>query len=155
MDFLLRNRATKIFPRASSLFHREWRVRDVVAREEGFWYNWAMKMGIHPQYQQITVSCACGNTFVTGSTKSDIRVEICSMCHPFFTGEMRFVDTMGRVERFQQKQQAMVGKAVVVKKKDKKLLKKKAIEASEAAKPKSLKEMMEMVKRDAKKTDTN
>ena len=62
-----------------------------------------MKVGIHPQYHQATVKCACGNTFVVGSTKPQIDVEICAKCHPFFTGEMRFVDTMGRVEKFRQK----------------------------------------------------
>lgn len=62
-----------------------------------------MKSDIHPKYNQITVTCACGNTFQTGSTLESIQVEICSACHPFFTGEMKFVDTMGRVEKFQAK----------------------------------------------------
>ena len=59
-----------------------------------------MKPEIHPEYHQVTVTCACGNTFVTGSTKSDLKVEICSACHPFFTGKQKLVDSAGRVERF-------------------------------------------------------
>lgn len=62
-----------------------------------------MKEGIHPQYGKAVVSCACGNTFETRSTKSTIRVEICSSCHPFFTGKQKIVDTEGRVEKFLQK----------------------------------------------------
>ena len=62
-----------------------------------------MKAGIHPDYQQTTIRCACGNVIETGSTKKDIRVEVCSKCHPFYTGQQRFVDTEGRVERFQRR----------------------------------------------------
>jgi large subunit ribosomal protein L31 len=63
-----------------------------------------MKAGIHPAYHEIKVHCACGNNFVTRSTnKSDISVEICSNCHPFFTGKQKLVDTAGRVERFNRK----------------------------------------------------
>lgn len=62
-----------------------------------------MKQGIHPDYKTATVSCACGNTFQTRSTKETIRVEICSNCHPFFTGKQKIVDTEGRVEKFLQK----------------------------------------------------
>lgn len=62
-----------------------------------------MKQGIHPDYQVATVHCACGNTFQTRSTLKDIHVEICSVCHPFFTGKQKLVDTAGRVERFRQK----------------------------------------------------
>jgi large subunit ribosomal protein L31 len=62
-----------------------------------------MKPGIHPEYVQSTVVCACGNTFQTRSTKPSIRLEICSSCHPFFTGRQKFVDTAGRVERFQKR----------------------------------------------------
>jgi large subunit ribosomal protein L31 len=63
-----------------------------------------MKAEGHPAYQEVTVSCACGNTFKTRSTKKgDIRLEICSNCHPFFTGKQKLVDTAGRVERFQRK----------------------------------------------------
>jgi large subunit ribosomal protein L31 len=62
-----------------------------------------MKQGIHPEYKAARVHCACGNTFVTRSTTDDIHVEICSVCHPFFTGKQKLVDTAGRVERFRQK----------------------------------------------------
>ncbi len=62
-----------------------------------------MKAGIHPEYQTATVHCACGNSFETRSTVSDIHVEICSVCHPFYTGKQRLMDTAGRVERFKQK----------------------------------------------------
>lgn len=69
-----------------------------------------MKSNIHPKYQQIVVTCSCGAAFNTGSTKSEITVDICAKCHPFFTGEMRFVDQLGRVEKFQAKQKAAQGK---------------------------------------------
>jgi large subunit ribosomal protein L31 len=59
-----------------------------------------MKEGIHPSYNATSVVCACGNTFETRSTKANIRVEICSACHPFFTGKQKIVDTEGRVEKF-------------------------------------------------------
>ena len=63
-----------------------------------------MKAGIHPAYEEVNVVCACGNTFKTRSThKGDLRVEICSNCHPFFTGRQKLVDTEGRVDRFQKK----------------------------------------------------
>ena len=62
-----------------------------------------MKTGIHPEYIETAVRCACGNTFQTRSTKAKINVEICSNCHPFYTGKQKFVDSEGRVERFQRK----------------------------------------------------
>lgn len=62
-----------------------------------------MKKDIHPEYAQTTIKCACGNVVETGSTKKDIRVEICSKCHPFFTGKQKLVDTAGRIERFRKK----------------------------------------------------
>ena len=62
-----------------------------------------MKEGIHPKYEQTTIRCACGNVFTTGSTKKDIRVEICSKCHPFYTGKQKLVDTGGRVDRFNKR----------------------------------------------------
>ena len=62
-----------------------------------------MKKKIHPKYQACTVRCACGNTFETRSTLPKIGVDICSACHPFFTGKQKFVDTAGRVERFSKK----------------------------------------------------
>src|SRR3989344_7856886 len=96
-----------------------------------------MRAAIHPQwYPDAAVSCVCGNTFTVGATKSEIRVEICSNCHPFYTGEMRFVDTQGRVERFQAKQQKAQTSGYVTKKKKKQLK-----DASDTT-PKSLKEML-------------
>ncbi len=62
-----------------------------------------MKKGIHPEYFSTTIRCACGNTIETRSTKKDIVVEICSKCHPFFTGKQKLVDPAGRVERFKRK----------------------------------------------------
>ncbi|MGQ0570267.1 MAG: 50S ribosomal protein L31 [Armatimonadota bacterium] len=62
-----------------------------------------MKQGIHPEYHEARVTCACGETFVTGSTKKSIRVEICSKCHPFYTGQRKFIDAEGRVQKFARK----------------------------------------------------
>ena len=62
-----------------------------------------MKAGIHPDYQQTTIRCACGNVIKTRSTKKDIKVEICSKCHPFFTGKQKLVDTSGRVDMFKKR----------------------------------------------------
>jgi len=59
-----------------------------------------MKTGIHPEYVEATVTCACGNTWVTRSTKPELKVEVCSNCHPFYTGTQKMIDTEGRVERF-------------------------------------------------------
>lgn len=62
-----------------------------------------MREGIHPDYKATTIRCACGNQFETASTKKDIRVEICSKCHPFFTGTQKLVDSGGRVDRFKKR----------------------------------------------------
>jgi large subunit ribosomal protein L31 len=62
-----------------------------------------MKQGIHPEYVEATVHCACGNEFTTRSTKANLRVDLCSKCHPFFTGDQRLVDTGGQVERFMRR----------------------------------------------------
>lgn len=62
-----------------------------------------MKEGIHPKYEASSVTCACGNTFETRSTKPSIRVEVCSQCHPFYTGKQKLVDTGGRVDRFNKR----------------------------------------------------
>lgn len=75
-----------------------------------------MKANIHPTYNQAKVTCACGNTFTVGSTLSELQVDICSACHPFFTGKMRYIDALGRVDKFMAKRQ----KAVKYQKKDKK-----------------------------------
>lgn len=91
-----------------------------------------MKKTIHPEwYPQAKVSCACGASFITGSTKPEIHVEICSQCHPFFTGEARFVDTEGRIEKFQARQKAGVNY-----KKNKKDLEEKE------ERPRTIKEML-------------
>jgi len=62
-----------------------------------------MKQGIHPDYKPAKITCACGEVIETGSTKGDMRVEICSKCHPFFTGKQKLVDTGGRVDRFKKR----------------------------------------------------
>ena len=62
-----------------------------------------MKQGIHPEYVSATVHCSCGNTFQTRSTKPELRVELCSNCHPFYTGKQKLMDSGGRVERFQRR----------------------------------------------------
>ena len=62
-----------------------------------------MKTGIHPDYVESTITCSCGNSWVTRSTKAQIHLDVCSACHPFYTGEQRIVDTAGRVERFRRR----------------------------------------------------
>ena len=62
-----------------------------------------MKAGIHPDYKVASVRCSCGNTFTTRSTKADLRVELCSECHPFYTGKQKLVDTGGRIDRFERR----------------------------------------------------
>jgi len=69
-----------------------------------------MKEKIHPEYKKATVTCSCGNVFETKSTVGDIKVEICSACHPFFTGVQKFLDTDGRVEKFQKRMKKKVTK---------------------------------------------
>lgn len=95
-----------------------------------------MKQQIHPQYfENAQVICACGNKFTTGSTQEVIHVELCSNCHPFYTGEQRFVDSASRIQKFEQKQKkAAEIKATVVKKQEEKA---KADNA-----PKTLREML-------------
>lgn len=101
-----------------------------------------MKAKIHPKwYPDAQITCVCGHTFTTGSTKPQIQVDICSACHPFFTGQMKYVDVQGRVEKFQIKQKAVEGKEYI-KKKDKKKLLKKLEEEKEKKRPKSLREML-------------
>jgi len=62
-----------------------------------------MRKKIHPKYDKVVIHCGCGNTFETSSTAKEIHAEICSMCHPFYTGKQKYVDTAGRIERFQKK----------------------------------------------------
>ena len=69
-----------------------------------------MKPGIHPKYEETTVTCACGNTFTTRSTRQNLRVDICSNCHPFYSGEQRIVDTAGQVDRFMRRLQTTQSK---------------------------------------------
>jgi len=105
-----------------------------------------MKATGHPKYFDAKVTCACGNTYMIGSTKPSIDVEICSKCHPFYTGEMKFIDTLGRVERFQQKISLQQTQGKPLSKKARLLQKTKEAAAEEAARPKSLKEMFDRVK---------
>lgn len=79
-----------------------------------------MKEGIHPEYQKAVVHCACGNDFETGSTLKEIKVEICSKCHPFFTGKQKLVDAAGRVEKFRTKYAQSEGGKISKPKKGKK-----------------------------------
>lgn len=62
-----------------------------------------MKKGIHPEFKEVTVTCACGNTFQTMSTRDELKVEVCSECHPFFTGRQKFAERGGRVQKFKEK----------------------------------------------------
>lgn len=64
---------------------------------------WIMKKDIHPKYQKAIITCACGNSFETRATQSEIKVDICNACHPFYTGKQKIVDTAGRVEKFRQR----------------------------------------------------
>ncbi len=101
-----------------------------------------MKKGIHPQYfDDCKVTCVCGNTFTTGATVEEIRVDICAKCHPFYTGEMKYVDTLGNVEKFQQKQKAAKIRSEQIVK--------RVIEKEEKKRPDSLKEMFDLVKKQA------
>ena len=105
-------------------------------------YTNKMKQGIHPQYfDDAKVVCACGNTFTTGATVPEIRVEVCNKCHPLFTGEMKFVDTLGKVEKFEQSRQ----KAKEIKAQKQKVSKEK----QQRSRPESLREMLDLVKKQA------
>lgn len=93
-----------------------------------------MKKEIHPKwYKQAKVTCNCGNTFTIGSTLPEVQVEICSSCHPFFTGELKYVDTQGRVEKFQKKQETAEKTKL---KKKKKQMRKRPV------RPQTLREML-------------
>ena len=93
-----------------------------------------MKKDIHPKWhKEAKVTCNCGNTFAIGSTLPEIQVEICSSCHPFFTGELKYVDTQGRVEKFQKKQEAA---------EKTKLTKKKKTLRVKPVRPQTLREML-------------
>jgi large subunit ribosomal protein L31 len=102
-----------------------------------------MKKGIHPTwYPEAIVKCACGNTFTMGSTKAEIKTDICDKCHPFFTGKMKFIDTLGRVEKFQKAQtEALKHKEILDAKK-----KKKSEKEQQSRQSKSLREMLMSMK---------
>jgi large subunit ribosomal protein L31 len=95
-----------------------------------------MKAQIHPEYQQASVVCSCGNSFNVGSTKGTIHVELCYNCHPFYTGQQRFVDTASRIERFKLKQAAATG-----------VKKKKEERNQNDQQPQTLREMLQALKR--------
>jgi large subunit ribosomal protein L31 len=99
-----------------------------------------MKANIHPKYfESAQVTCACGNRFTVGSTQESIRVELCYKCHPFYTGEQRFVDTASRIQKFQEKQS-------VATKYQSRIVKKKEIQKQKDTQPKTLREMLMSVK---------
>lgn len=96
-----------------------------------------MKQNIHPDYLEMAVTCACGNTFTVGGSRKALHVDVCNKCHPFITGTQKFIDAMGRVDKFMAKRQAAAG---YVKKN------KKGQETADRT-PKSLKEMLEAKKK--------
>ncbi len=101
-----------------------------------------MKKGIHPQvYTDAVIACACGNSFTTMSTKKDIQVEICSACHPFYTGQKRYIDTEGQIDKFAKKLKIAkeTGASAISAK-----AKKKAKEITERKRPVTLKDLREM-----------
>ena len=103
-----------------------------------------MKAQIHPNYKMATVTCACGNTFQVGSTVDEIKVEVCSNCHPFYTGQMKYVDTAGRVDAFRAR---VTGKAEkVVSKRDRRQEKRLKRVREDQARPESLAELRKQAK---------
>lgn len=108
-----------------------------------------MKAKIHPKwYSDCKVTCACGNSFTVGATVPELTVEVCSACHPFFTGQMKFVDTAGRVEAFKAKQKSASKK--VLSKSDKRKAKRAKKLAEEMARPETLEEVRKQVKKEKK-----
>lgn len=100
-----------------------------------------MKKDLHPTYYpEAKVTCACGNTFTTGSTKPELRVEVCHKCHPFFTGQEKFIDIEGRVEKFEKKRKAA---EVRTKKAEEKKKAEEVKEKEKETRPRSLKELLE------------
>jgi large subunit ribosomal protein L31 len=95
-----------------------------------------MKQNIHPNYEEMAVTCACGNTFTVGGSKKTLHVDVCDKCHPFITGTQKFIDAMGRVDKFIAKRKAASGY----------IPKNKKIEAVDRT-PKSLKEMLDVKKK--------
>lgn len=106
-----------------------------------------MQTQIHPKwYSDAVVTCACGNTFTVGATVPTIQVEVCSNCHPFYTGQMKFLDTTGRVEAFKARQTSASSKKIVSKADKRKLKREKKI-AEELARPETLEEVRKAVKK--------
>lgn len=98
-----------------------------------------MKAQIHPTwFPKAKVTCACGNTFETGSVQEEIRVEVCSACHPFFTGQMRYVDAAGRVDKFRERMNTLQNQPQKVSKKDKRLAKRQEKIQEELSRPETL-----------------
>lgn len=95
-----------------------------------------MKTAIHPEYQRAQVTCSCGNVFTVGSTKSVIHVDLCYNCHPFYTGQHKFVDTASRIEKFQKKMESAQPRKA-----------KKVTINDEDNRPKTLKEMLQALKK--------
>ncbi len=96
-----------------------------------------MKTAIHPKYNPMTqVTCSCGNSFTVGSTVDSIHVELCSKCHPFYTGQQKFVDTASRIEKFQKKMDQK-----------REHIKKKEVEKKEEQRPQTLREMLQALKK--------
>ena len=115
-----------------------------------------MKKGIHPEYVDATITCICGNVIKTRSTKPVIKVEICSACHPFYTGMQKLVDTAGRVERFSKKYKKTEGKTVrkVSKQTERKLsrISKKKVETKKIIKKKTPKKPVDNTKTEKKES---
>ena len=98
-----------------------------------------MKANIHPKYEEVTIHCACGNEIKTRSTKGDIRLTLCNECHPFFTGKQKFVDTAGRIEKFQKRFNLAEGAATAGIVKAKKAVSKKQVQSAAIQEEKRLK----------------
>lgn len=99
-----------------------------------------MKQNIHPTYQDMAVICACGNKFTVGGTRSELRIDVCDKCHPFFTGTQKFLDTLGRVDKFMAKRAASAG-----------YVKKNKKNTAEDKTPQTLKEMLDSQKKKVEK----
>ncbi len=121
----------------------------LIVKSDLLWYNRRlMKANIHPNWQDCTVTCACGNTFVTRATMATMQVDICSKCHPFFTGEERFVDKQGRIDKFKQKMIVSQKKLEAQKVKEAEKLAKKDASGETAAEKKSFKQILNQAKRE-------
>ena len=125
-----------------TIYFSSLRARNELAKILKAGYNCIiMKAQIHPQYfDDAQVVCSCGNKFIVGSTKQNIHVELCDNCHPFYTGQARFVDNASRIERFKMKQDA-ASKVVTAKKK------KQDEKQQEEGQPQTLREMLQAIKR--------